>query len=192
MSFLSKGLSTGGGNYLTGKVLGNFFGGASSIPNIQTPTWTNDQNAFNEWYGKQSNLYSTQQKQLQDLLNKQRMYAMQDLTTGTGGEELRQQYNRLGLLNSGAFNQGLADKFAQIEQGTEQQLGQLGIQQTGALADLNLSGMQRQFGLEDLASNVEMQRALANAQLKSGYRGQNMQLMGSTIDALSKYFGGKG
>jgi hypothetical protein len=55
-----------------------------------------------------STRYGQQQSALENVLNQYRNNAEQQLTTGPQGEALREKYNSLGLLNSGAFNTGLA------------------------------------------------------------------------------------
>lgn len=123
-------------------------------------------------------LYTQQQQQLQDLLNKYRQNAETSLTTGPEGEAMRQQYNNLGLLNSGAFNDALAQKFAQIQQNSDMSLMNQSLNTTDILnsinqqgfqtqSDLGQAGLQRQFGLEDQAYQSAMNNYLARIKAKN-------------------------
>ena len=115
------------------------------------------------------------QAQLKSVLDTYRQNAYTDLTTGQEGEQMRQYYNNLGLLNSGAFNQNLGNQFAQIQQNSDQQLMTQGLQEGSVLqgilgqgyqtqSDLQTAGLQRQYGLEDTAYQTQLNSVLAKRQ----------------------------
>lgn len=135
----------------------------------------NSDTTLNQNYLNQTKaLYADQQAQLQKLLDQRRQQAMTDLTTGPGGEEFRRNYNRLGLLNSGAFNQGLSDQFARLQGQESNALLEQGINQTNTLqgilgqgygnqSNIGMAGLNRNFGAADLQAQLQNQQANALA-----------------------------
>lgn len=200
---------------------GSLFPGAPQVPGVNIPQFNQgDQQALQDLTGQQNQLYGNQMDQTKslygDTFNKQndimsqlidqsRGNFMSDLSTGTGGEEFRQKYNNLGLLNSGAFNQGLANAFAPVEAESEQaMMGQRMNQQQELLAalsgimgnqtqnqvDLGQAGLQRRYGLEDAQTNAILGRDTANAQLKQQYRQGNQGLLGGLLGGGMSLLGG--
>lgn len=157
--------------------------GNSGMPPPIDPT--QDQNAINQFMQQTQDRYTQQQQQLGQLLNNYRTNAEQQLTTGPEGEALRQKYNNLGLLNSGAFNSALAQDFSQIQQNSDQALMQQGLNTTDVLQGIADSGLQRQFGIEDQNYQGALNQALAkqrqSSQNSSALLGLGGSLLGSAI-----------
>lgn len=126
-----------------------------------------DQATIDQFYTDTEQRYKEQQDQLKKLLDQYRQQATQDLTTGQAGEDLRAQYNRLGLLNSGAFNTGLANKYADIQKNSENALLEQGLNTTNTLQDIQNSGLERLFSSEDQQANADLNRELANQQARN-------------------------
>jgi hypothetical protein len=106
----------------------------------QTQAQTNQQNTqqqLQQLYGNFMNQtkqnYDTGYQDIAKSLQNQQNQAVQNLTTGPQGESLREYYNNMGLLNSGAFNQGLANQFGQIQQNTQNNLLQAQLDEQNAL-----------------------------------------------------------
>lgn len=89
----------------------------------------------------------TQNDLLGQRMQSQRDQLMNQLTTGPEGEAFREKYNNLGLLNSGAFNTGLANQFGNLAAQQQQDILNQGIAQQNQLAGAagqgygNLSGL---------------------------------------------------
>lgn len=92
----------------------------------------------------------------------------QQLTTGEPGKQLRNFYNSLGLLDSGSFNEGLANTVSGEMlnvRGREQSfLDSLMGQNYETLSGLSSGGLQRQFSLEDFYHQADLQKQLAQMQ----------------------------
>lgn len=178
-----------------------------NIPGVTPPDYSGDQqqisgltDQINKLYGNQmsgvQNTYGQQQQAEKAQIDQQTKDMITNLTTGPQGEALREKYNGLGLLNSGAFNQGLADSFAPIQQQAQndilsqnqQQFGDMRNimgQQTSTDASLASGGTQRQFSLEDWYNNAMQNRNLAqsgaNLTVQSGNQNSQNQLLSSLI-----------
>lgn len=157
-------------------------GGQPQLPQPTTPGWGQDQQELQQQMQQQQQMNSqfmtdTQQRQtdqqaaLQKMLDQYRQNAETNLSTGPEGEAFRQQYNNLGLLNSGAFNQGLANQFGQIQQNTDLSLMNQGVQNMNNLqniaqqgyqtqSDLSSAGLGRQYSLEDAQSGMNNQNSI--------------------------------
>ncbi len=189
-----------------------FLGGApggtnSNIPDPTAPNYSGDANQIsgltdqiNKLYGNQmsgvKDTYGQQQAAEKSQIDQSTKDMITNLTTGQQGEGMREQFNNMGILNSGAFNQGLANAFAPIQQQAnqdilsqnQQQFGDarniLG-QQTQADQGLASGGTQRQFSLEDWYNNAMQNKNLAqsgaNVQLQTGNQNANSNLLGSLI-----------
>ena len=137
------------------------------------------------------------------MLDKARQDEISNLTSSdpnAAGAQLQNYYNRLGLLNSGAFNTGLSNAFVPLQQQEDQQLMQAGLgqysdlrnvlgQQTQSNINLDTAGTQRQFGLEDQTTNnanaLQIAQLGANAQTQAAQNQSQNQLTGSLIGAGS-------
>ena len=196
--------------------------GLSQNPELQltdpTQYWGGDQGAIGNQMGFQnslnnnylsqvggqnsglSNLFSNQNQTLQDAQQKY----LTDQTARLGpngdlGRTLAAQYNNSGLLNSGAFNEGLANSamgiVGQNEQGLTNQItgqnqlqGQLyggGLQQGyDTQSGLGTSGLTRQFGLEDQSSQTQLAQNLAKFIQQAGFQqaliGGGSNILGQT------------
>ena len=196
------------------KAFGGLTGGPATNSTLPTaPTWAQDLPALqateasqqaltNQDLAQSQQLATQNQDQLKSVLDTYRQNAYTDLTTGQEGEQMRQYYNNLGLLNSGAFNQNLGNQFAQIQQNSDLQLMQAGLKEGDTLqgilgqgyqnqTDLQNAGLQRQYGLEDQAYQGALNSVLArrqdeakNKQSILGGLGQGLGMGGSAI--LSK------
>ncbi|HEX9504282.1 MAG TPA: hypothetical protein VF974_08280 [Patescibacteria group bacterium] len=93
--------------------------------------------------------YDQSYEDISKSLQNQQNQAMQNLTTGPQGEKFREYFNNLGLLNSGAFNTGLADQFGQIQQNTQNSLLQAKLDEQNALQNSAQQGVNAlgQFGI---------------------------------------------
>jgi hypothetical protein len=146
------------------------------VGNIPLPNYETDLQAIQGQMGQQRGMSQEYQKQLQDLYGNLGPQLMQNMAqqlspTGAAGQQLMQGYNASGLLNSGAFNQGLAQQFAPIMQGLLQ--GQLGAQQGGlqqgyqTQSGLGMGELQRQFGIEDLTTQTALAKQIADMQAQA-------------------------
>jgi len=204
----------GGADGILGSFLDPIFGGASQVPNINIPGYNQgDSQALSALMGKQKSLYdqsytdtksryADQLSELQKLIGTQMGDTVTNLTTGQQGEALREKYNNLGLLNSGAFNQGLANAFAPVQQQANQELMAQGLNTTNVLQGisdqslqnqigLGQSGIQRQFGLEDAQTNAMINQLIANAQMKQQHQQGNMGFLGGLINAGASMSGSR-
>lgn len=169
-------LSGGGAGGLGGGNLGQMAAGGSLLgyglsmdPSVQRPDLGNiagDRAAIDQQGQDLRGLYGEQNDLLGQRMQSQRDQLMQQLTTGTEGEAFRQKYNNLGLLNSGAFNQGLSNQFGNLASQQQQDILNQGISQTNSLADLSNSRLSRQFGQEDVGTQFNIAQAIQNAQLQ--------------------------
>jgi hypothetical protein len=216
MSWLSKnkGSIVGG---LLGGIPGALLGGnlnklkpaETTLPTA--PTWAQDLPALqateasqqaltNQDLAQSQQLATQNQDQLKSVLDTYRQNAYTDLTTGDEGEQMRQYYNNLGLLNSGAFNQNLGNQFAQIQQNSDLQLMQAGLKEGDTLqgilgqgyqtqSDLQTAGLQRQYGLEDQAYQGALNAVLAKRQDQSNTKnalfGAGGNILGHLIGGLA-------
>lgn len=171
-----------GGAAGLGLLGGGLAGGGGNIPRPNIPS-TSALNRRLGTFQEQEALAGQQQFQnLQNLLSQERQQRMEGLSTGQEGEALRQQYNRLGLLDSGAFNSELARQMTQLAQ---QQQGELARQNLGEfdyLRGIRGAGLEREFGLQDIGTEADLQIALEKsrqrAQRQQGLIGAGTQLLG--------------
>lgn len=192
--------------------LGNMFHGPNNqMP--QGPQWMQDQMALQAEMQRQQQLnqgfmdqtqqgFTTQNDALKKALDQYRQNAETNLTTGPEGEQFRQGYNRLGLLDSGAFNQGLANQFGNIQQQSDQAMLGLGVDQENALqgirqqgydtqSGLGQAGLERQFGLEDQNYNNSMSQYLAKLRGQQDTKNQLIGIGGNLLGgALGGFLGG--
>jgi hypothetical protein len=177
-------------NWLTGKNIG----GDNSLPGVTPPDFAGDQAQIGALDKKIRDLYGEQSTAQNAGIDKQMGDMITNLTTGPQGEALRQKYNNLGILNSGAFNQGLAEQFTPIQQNAQNQVLEQGYQQFGDLRNLAGAGTERQFGLEDWMRNAQQEQALAqyggNVQEDIAKRQSRSDLVGSLIGAGGQIGGG--
>lgn len=194
-------------------LLGGLFPKAPQVPGANVPQFgqgdqqalealmKNQQGQFGQAQTDTSANYADQQKMLQDIINKSRDNFMTNISTGPQGQAFRGSFNNSGLLDSGAFNQGLASAFAQEQQGTDQALMQQGLGKTNAIQNLidaglqnniglGQSGLQRQFGLEDASTNNTIQQQIANANLKQKTQQGNQQFLGNLVGGGLGFLGG--
>lgn len=176
------------------------------IPGVPAPNYQGDQDllaglagqinrAYVNQRGATKDLYSQELQAGQGLIDQQTKDMISNLTTGKMGEDLREKYNQMGLLDSGAFNEALAQQFSPIQQQAQQQLLQQNMGQYGDLRDilgsqtestigLNTAGTQRQFGLEDWFRNAQLQRALAQAGANLSVQTGNQQAASDVLGSL--------
>lgn len=148
------------------------------------------QKGINEDYMNQlMGIGNTQNDLLGQRMQSQRDQLMGQLTTGPEGEAFRQKYNNLGLLNSGAFNQGLSNQFGNLASQQQQDILNLGIDQQNKLtnaagagygiqSDLALGGLNAQKnamqlpinqGLGQFAQGQSQGNSLANSLMQRGF-----------------------
>lgn len=162
------GIGGGGASSLLGAgLLGSGLAMNPSVGNVGMPSNAADQAAIQSEEGRLQGMQKDSQNQL-----------LQMLTSGPQGEAFREKYNNLGLLDSGALNQGLAEQFANQQ-----------YQQSQQLQNLDQSGLSRQFGLEDQGTQFNIAQAIANAQMKAQ---QQQALIGGGSYILGGGMGGGG
>lgn len=184
---------------------GSRFFGFSGIPETQAPGFdpaviaeaeAAQMAIQNERLAALQGIVGTQRGILRDLLEARRRKFREDLTTGPEGERFRQEFNRLGLLNSGAFNVGLANRLADLEfegqnllAGQElagqEALAEASGQGFDALSQLRLAGLARQLGLQDVGTQLGLARELQQRQVGA-------QRFGSVLDLIGSILGGRG
>lgn len=178
------GLLAGGlGGAAGGGLLGAGLGMNTDVGNVNFPNQQQDAQSITDEEDSLRKLFGQQNDQYGQLAQSQRDNLMRQLTTGQEGEAFRQKYNNLGLLNSGAFNQGLSNQFGNLAAQQQQDILGQNVQQTGQLANLDQSKLSRQFGLEDQQTQFSLAKAIQEAQQKS-------QLQQSLIGGGSYLLGG--
>lgn len=165
----------GAGNLaLGGSLLGLGLSQDTSVPDVSLNPSADTMSATNGSLDRLRGLYGQQNDLLGQRMQAQRDSLMRQLTTGQEGEAFRQKYNNLGLLNSGAFNQGLSNQFSNLADQQQQDMLGLGIDQTGGLAS-------RMTGMEDLGTQMSLARSLAQAQQKSQLQQSLLGLSGRVL-----------
>lgn len=183
-----------------------------TIPGVERPDEMADSSRItglssmiNRLYGNQASAtkdsYAAQALEQNKLIDKQMNDMITNLTTGQQGEQLMRKFNQLGLLDSGAFDQGLAEQFTPIQQQAQQAVLQQGLSKYGDLRDilgqqtqsnigLNTAGTQRAFENEDWYRNAQLQRALAqagaNLSVNTGNQQSATDLFGSLVGGGSR------
>lgn len=169
-----------------------------TLQQAQMPSNAGDQQAVQQQMQQQqgitnqnmtdiNNLYGTMGPQMINNM------AQQLGPNGTAGKTLQGEFNNLGLLDSGAFNVGLANQFLPLQQQLLQ--GQTsadqGVINQGAQTQsgLGLGGLQRQFGLEDTGTQDQMTQNLAQflqqSQLQNALVGGGSNILGQTVGGSS-------
>lgn len=175
------------------------------------------QQGLNQGYMSQLQGMNDEQNNLMgQRMQSQRDQLLNQLTNGPEGEAFRQKYNNMGLLNSGAFNTGLANQFGNLASQQQQDILSNQIAQQQALqgaagqgfqgmsnlqnqggqnlsglseqgyqtqSGLSSGGLGREFGLQDVQTQVNMARAIQEAQNKA-------QLQQSLIGTGGQILGG--
>ena len=174
--------------------MGSGGGSGTSLPGVSVPDFAPDQLKIDALDKKIRGLYGEQATAQNAGIDKQMSDMITNLTTGPQGESMRQKYNNLGILNSGAFNQGLAEQFTPIQQNAQNQVLEQGYQQFGDLRNLAGAGTERQFGLEDWARNAQQEQLMAQAGMGAqegmSRRQNRSDLIGSLIGAGGSIGGG--
>lgn len=91
------------------------------------------QDLYSEFLGQTKTNYDQQYQDIAKNLGQQQEQNLQGLTTGPAGAAMRNYYNSLGILDSGAFNSALATGAQGIEQNTQNQLLQAQLAEQQAL-----------------------------------------------------------
>jgi len=108
---------------------------------------------------------------------------------------MRQYYNRLGLLNSGAFNDALANRFGDIQQQSDQAILNNGVNFENTLqgilgegynnqVSLGQAGLQRQYSLEDEAYQAAVNQVLAKQKDQSATKNSLIQGGGGLLGGI--------
>lgn len=205
------GLGGGLGSALGGSMLGYGMSMDPRVGNVQMPDWNQNQGEIQAEQGRQQQmidslmgktrgLYGEQNDLLGQRMQSERNNLMRQMTTGPEGEAFRQKYNNMGMLNSGAFETGLANQFGNLAAQQQQDMLNQQIQQTGGLGNilnegygvqsgLGQSGLQRQFGLQDANSQMSLARAIQDAQMQQQ---KQQALIGGGSYLLGQGMGGGG
>lgn len=205
------GLGGGLGTALGGSMLGYGMSMDPRVGDVAMPNWAQNAQAIEGEKGSQRSLidslmgrtrglYDEQNSLLGQRMQNERDNLMRQLTTGPEGEAFRTKYNSMGLLNSGAFNTGLSDQFANLAGQQQNDILNQQIAQTGGLSNilnqgygvesgLGLSGLQRQFGLQDTGTQIDLARQIQNAMIQQ--QKQNALLQGGSY-LLGQGMGGGG
>lgn len=107
------------------------------------------QDLYSGFLGTTKTNYDQAYKDIAGNLQQQQDYNLKDLQSGPGGTSLKNYYNNLGLMDSGAFNSALATNAQGIEQNTQEQLLQAQLQEQQALQSAAQQGIGAlgQFGV---------------------------------------------
>ena len=116
--------------------------------------------------GQQQNALNTAQQQAQNLVQQQNQAAVNQLTSPQTMQQIEQGYNQQGLLNSGAFSQGLGNTLANAAASNE----------SNALAGVTIPGINAMQG----TSNAPYNSYLSNLN-------SNLQTSGNQQNALSNF-----
>jgi hypothetical protein len=120
---------------------------------------------------------------------------MEDITTGKPGEQMREQFNRMGILDSGAFNSELADIIGRQGEQENLSMKELGLNQNQDLQDVMRSAygqkaglsnayLGREFGLQDLNAQIAAQQNALSQQRQdrtSGLLGGGLGAAGGAL-----------
>lgn len=106
---------------------------------------------------------------------------LDNLTNGSLGQQFKGSYNNLGILNSGALNEGIGNTIAQNQSGIrsqeQSQLDNIMNSMYGTNSQLGVGGLQRNFSMTDFYNQADLQRQLADMQNNAYMSAINSQKM---------------